>query len=170
MRNIVVGLVLSGALMLAGCGKGGSSGNTGQAATVTLKDGGTFSGAVTKNDTSAITLTGASGETRTYPMSQVDSVQYTAGPAPGTAGQAPGAPPAAPVAAVRTLPAATTITVRNSDTIRAGAAQAGMSFPAVIVRDVIGADGGVVIPKGSDATLVVRAIAGARARSKVSPR
>jgi hypothetical protein len=160
--------------MLAGCAKSGSTGDAGQTATVRLKDGGSFSGAVTKNDTSAITLTSATGETRTYPMSQVDSVQYATPPVPPAPGapmgnlattpgtNAPGAPapPNAPADIVRTLPAATTITVRNSDTIRAGAAQTGQTFPAVIVRDVIGRDGEVVIPKGSNATLAVRASRG----------
>ena len=47
-----------------------------QQATVTLKDGSTFSGTVTKNSTDEIALRAATGETRTYPMSQVASVQY----------------------------------------------------------------------------------------------
>jgi hypothetical protein len=144
--------------MLSGCGKGSSPGASAPTATVILKDGGTFSGAVANNDASAITLKAANGETRTYPMSQVDSVHYAAG-----AGQAPAPPPSAPDP-VRTLPAGTTIIVRNNDTIRAGSTQAGQTFPAVIVRDVIGSDGGVAIPKGADATLVVRA---ARGQGKV---
>jgi hypothetical protein len=154
MRNKASWFIFSGILMLAGCGKGFSSGASGQTATVTLKDGGSFSGVVANNDTSAITLKAANGETRTYPMSQVDSVQYMAG-----ASQPPATPPSVPEP-VRTLPAATTIMVRNSDTIRAGSTQAGQTFPAVIVRDVIGSDGGVAIPKGADATLVVRAAKG----------
>jgi len=150
MRNKALWFLFFGILMLAGCGKGSSSGAGEQSATVTLKDGGSFSGSVAKNDTSAITLKATNGETRTYPMTQVDSVRYTAGVSP-----IPGTPPTAPEP-VRTLPAATTISVRNSDTIRAASAQAGQTFPAVIVRDVIGSDGGIAIPKGSNATLVVR--------------
>jgi hypothetical protein len=165
MRNKVLCFITFGMLVLAGCGKS-SPGDGGRTATVTLKDGGNFSGSVAKNDGSAITLTAANGETRTYPMSQVSSVQYAA-----DATQAPALPPvAAPVAPpepVRTLPAATTIVVRNSDTISARSAEQGQTFPAVIVRDVIGADGGVAIPKGSNATLVVRA---ARDQGKVKGR
>ncbi len=159
------GLVYS-SLMLAGCAKKGPGGDAGQTATVRLKDGGTFSGAVTKNDTSAITLTSAAGETRTYPMGQVDSVEYStapAAPANGApignlgAGQNGGQQSPLPRPdTVHTLPAGATIIVRNSDRIRAGSAQAGQTFPAVIVKDVIGTDGAVAIPKGSNATLAVR--------------
>jgi hypothetical protein len=160
MRNKALGLIFCGMLVLAGCGKS-SSGDGGRTATVTLKDGGNFSGSVAKNDGSAITLIAPNGETRTYPMSQVSAVQYAADTT-----LTPAPPPVAPEP-VRTLPAATTIVVRNSDTISARSAEAGQTFPAVIVRDVIGADGGVAIPKGADATLVVRA---ARDQGKVKGR
>jgi hypothetical protein len=172
MGNRAIGFILSGGLLFAailttGCSKGGSPGDAGQTATVKLKDGGSFSGAVTKNDTSAITLKATSGETRTYPMNQVDAVQYSTSPAPGAAmgnlASVPGqeASRAAPPAETsRTLPAGTTIAVRNSDTIKAGSAETGQTFPGVIVRDVIGSDGGVVIPKGSNALLAVRASQG----------
>jgi hypothetical protein len=168
MKNKGLWFILFGMLMLAGCGKQ-STGDGGRTATVTLKDGGNFSGVVAKNDGSAITLRAATGETRTYPMSQVDSVQYAAdaspGPTPTTVPTT--APPPVVPEPVRTLPAATTIVVRNGERIRAGSTQAGQTFPAVIVRDVIGADGGVAIPKGSNATLVVRA---ARGQGKVKGR
>jgi hypothetical protein len=173
MRHKATGIIVFIALFLGGCAKSGSSGATGQTATVTLKDGGSFSGSVAKSDTSAITLTAANGETRTYPMTQVDSVQYVASPAPTglPLPGAPGGPPVSsntpvapnspvaqnpPVEATRTLPAGATIVVRNSDTIRAGAAQAGQTYPGAIVRDVIGTDGRVAIPKGSNAMLAVR--------------
>ena len=155
MRKKALWIILPGMLLLAGCGKSSQSSDSGaRTATVTLKDGGNFSGTVAKNDGSAITLKSTSGETRTYPLSQVNSVQYA-----DDASQTP-APPAPAPEPVRTLPAATTIVVRNSDTIRAASAEAGRTFPAVVVRDVIGADGGVAIPKGADATLVVRAATG----------
>src|SRR5579862_4084849 len=143
-------MIFCAALIMGGCTRNGSSPAAGQTATVTLKDGGSFSGAVTKSDNSAITLASANGETRTYPMTQVDSVQYVPATAPGglpLAG-APGGPPTPkqPVQETRTLPANTTIVVRNSDRIRAGSAQTGQTYPGVIVRDVVGSDGAVVIP------------------------
>ncbi len=155
MLHKALWFIFAGTLILAGCGKGSSAGAGAKTATVVLKDGGSFSGTVANSDTTAITLKAANGETRTYPMSQVNSVQYAA-----DASQPLAAPPPSVPDPIRTLPAATTIMVRNNDTIRAGSTQAGQTFPAVIVRDVIGSDGGVAIPKGADATLVVRAAKG----------
>ncbi len=63
-----------------------------QAATVKLKDGTSFSGNVSKSDTTAITLTSADGQTRTYPMAEVDSVKYGVAepvPPPATAAKEP---------------------------------------------------------------------------------
>jgi hypothetical protein len=194
MRNKWLYLVFCGALMLGGCSKSAPAGPT---ATVSLRDGTTFTGTVTKSDTTGITLTSTTGEARTYPMSQVDSISYANG-APGATGEtgeqtagttpaattpaapvpapttnrttppvaAPAAPvaePAAPVAAViptRTVAAGSKIAVRNSERIQAGAAEAGQTFPAVVTQDVMGVDGGLAIPKGADATLIVRESAG----------
>ncbi|HXE62403.1 MAG TPA: hypothetical protein VN519_02635 [Bryobacteraceae bacterium] len=182
MRNKWLYIVFCGALVLGGCSKSGPAGPT---ATVSLRDGTTFAGTVTKSDTTGITLTSANGETRTYPMSQVDSISYANG-APGSTGNEttadtaapstaetapaanpttppppppPAATPAAPVAAViptRTVAAGARIVVRNSERIQAGVAEVGQTFPAVVVNDVMGSDGGLAILKGSDATLVVR--------------
>ena len=155
-NRIGIGLVLCGALLLFGCSK------KSQTATVTLKDGTTFTGTVTKSDTSGYTLTSSSGETRTYPMAQVAGIQYSDAGAEGATGStgsetASTPTPAAPAPIPeRTIPANTQISVRNSDRIQAGVAEAGQEFPGVIVGDVIGTDGGIAIPKGSDAMLVVR--------------
>jgi len=185
MRNKWLYLVFCGALLLGGCSKSGPAGPT---ATVSLRDGTTFTGTVTKSDTTGITLASASGETRTYPMSQVDSISYASG-APGGTGEtgeetaattpatstpaaaptsnattppppprpapAPAAP-AEPVIPTRTVAAGVRIAVRTAERIQAGVAEAGTTFPAVVVNDVMGSDGGLAIPKGADATLIVR--------------
>jgi hypothetical protein len=146
-----------------------------QQATVTLNDGSTFSGAVTSSSSSAISLQSSSGEARTYPMSQVASVQYAA-PAPATAAAPPPVDAAAPqpapipqpvaqpapqpVVEFRTIPAGATIAVRNNDTIDSQTAQAGQTFPGVVERDVLDNNGRVAIPRGSNATLVVRSAEG----------
>jgi len=142
-------------------------------ATVTLKDGTTFNGAVTKSDTSEITLQASTGESRTYPMSQVASVNYAtadqsqAAPAPTPAPVAATAPPPTapqspppPAEVVRTIPAGVTIEVRNNEAIDSETAQPGQSFSGVIARDIRATDGGVAIPHGSSAMLVVRAASG----------
>src|SRR6185312_11863209 len=189
MRNKWLCLVFCGALVLGGCSKSAPAGPT---ATVSLRDGTTFTGTVTKSDTTGITLTSATGEARTYPMSQIDSISYANG-APGATGEtgqetaattpatntpvpapttnpttppppaAAPAAPAAPVAAViptRTVASGVKIAVRTAERIQAGIAEAGTTFPVVVVNDVMGSDGGLAIPKGADATLIVRESAG----------
>ncbi|MDP9052776.1 MAG: hypothetical protein M3N93_00510, partial [Acidobacteriota bacterium] len=59
--------------MMWGCGRT-SAPASGQQATVALADGSTFSGTVTGSSPSAISLQSPTGESRTYPMSQVSSV------------------------------------------------------------------------------------------------
>jgi hypothetical protein len=173
-------------LALSACNKTAAPTSTGSAATVMLKDGSSFSGTVTKSDTSSITLQSSTGESRTYPMAQVTSVQY--GPAPNADQQpapavqaantpppppsysaapapAPAPEPAAPVAApapqyqpaddFRTIPAGTTIEVRNNQTISSEAAAPGQTYSAVVVRNVTDTAGRVAIPHGAGATLVI---------------
>lgn len=142
-------------------------------ATVTLKDGTTFNGAVTNSSPSEITLQAATGESRTYPMSQVASVNYAtvdqsqAAPAPAPAPVAATAPsppapqaPPPPAELVRTIPAGVTIEVRNNEAIESETAQPGQQFSGVIARDIRATDGTVAIPRGSSAMLVVRAASG----------
>lgn len=166
-----------------------------QSGTVILKDGSSFSGTITKNSTTEITMVGPGGESRTYPMGQVASVQFS--PAPVAAGQPPAAPAAAartseaphgaaqapastpapvkraaakppePAAEFRTIPSGTTIQVRNNELIDSKAANEGDTFTGVVVTDVTDSDGKVAIPRGSNATLVVRAAA---AQGKIAGR
>jgi hypothetical protein len=181
-------IVMIIAISLWGCSKG-SAPAAGQQATVTLNDGSTFSGTVTSSSTSEISLQAATGESRTYPMRQVASVQYgattaSASSASAAANQAapvsqaaqaqaatpppvaapvaapPPAAPPQPVAEFRTIPAGTNLEVRNNDTIDSQTAQVGQTFSAVIERDVVDTDGRVAIPRGASATLVVRGASG----------
>jgi hypothetical protein len=176
---------------LWGCSKGSAPAG-GQQATVSLNDGTTFSGTVTSSSASAISLQSPTGESRTYPMSQVSSVQYAQAGAPLAQTQPPsaapvqpppptsapaaapppppieyarnGAPaapaaPARPVVEYRTIPAGSTIAVRNNDAIDSQTAQEGQTFSGVIERPVVDAEGRVAIPRGANATLVVRGAA-----------
>jgi hypothetical protein len=174
-------------LTLTGCNKSAAPVAAGPAATVTLKDGSTFSGSVTKSDTSTITVQSANGESRTYPMTQVATVQYGDQPATNPApmasqvpqpnpappppveapraqtSQAPppvyqreSAPPAARAPEFRTIPSGTTLQVRNNETISSDTASTGQTYTAVVAQDVLDTTGRVAIPRGSNATLVVR--------------
>jgi outer membrane lipoprotein SlyB len=171
-------LVIVSILLLAnlgGCSKKAST--AGQNATLALKDGTTVTGTVTKSDTSSITIQTPTGVVSTYPVSQVASVNY--GPGPGAASNPPApvsapqpappdastapsqaaAPPPAPpepAETFRTIPAGTTLSVRTSQTIDSKNAQAGQTYPGVVARSIVDDSGRVAIPRGSDATLVVR--------------
>jgi hypothetical protein len=182
MRNPILPVCIA-LLLLGGCAKKAAQTATGPAATVTLRDGTTFSGTVTRSSPSQITLTAVTGESRTYPMTQVDSVQY--GPPqlspPATAATSPmpaynpPAPVTAPVetpahsvpmipapapaaAAVRTIPAGRQLVVRNNEAIDSKTAAPGQTYSGVISRDVHDSTGAIAIPHGSPATLVVRSV------------
>ena len=62
--------------------------------------------------------------------------------------------------AIRTVshvvPAQTRIAVRTEETIDSGRAVEGQTFPADVARDVMDSEGRVVIPRGSNATIVIR--------------
>lgn len=117
MRKLAVSAVLIGIAIGSGCtkkpeaGSGSTAGGkTGQQATVTLKDGTGFAGMVASSSTSSITLTAPNGESRTYPMSQVASIQYGSGQTDTVYAPAAATPPAdtasAPGAAANNLPPA----------------------------------------------------------------
>jgi hypothetical protein len=183
MRSKAIVVVFIAVITLWGCSKTAAPPAANQQATVTLKDGSTFSGTVTKNSTDEISLQAASGETRSYPMSQVSSVQYApdqtasntppatapaplpaaSAPAPSAAAPKPAPAPARPrepVAEFRTIPAGTTLEVRNNEPIDSANAEVGQTSTGVIARDVEDTEGRLAIPKGADATLVIRSASG----------
>ncbi len=55
-----------------------------------------------------------------------------------------------------TVPSGTQISIRTNDAIDSANARVGQTFPAEVQRDVTGANGEVLIPKGSDASLILR--------------
>jgi hypothetical protein len=205
MRYKALFVALLAVVALASCDKKTPPPGTNQRATVSLRDGTTFSGLVTKNSTSEITLQAENGESRTYPMSQVQSVQYVdantaaatspSTSAPSTSSTPPGStPPAtaskpspsaaapvpaamppspadtarmpkpvensqpAPVQTARTIPAGADITIRTNEEIDSKQAAPGQSFSGVIANDVVDTQGRVTIPRGANATLVVRSV------------
>ena len=145
-----------------------------QTATVRLRDGGSFTGVVKKSDATAITLQAPRGETRTYPMNQVAAVNY-AGPAsampmpsPAAAARTPEpvtaypsraqATPSRPssVEDTLTVPAGVVLEIRNNETIDSQTARPNQTFSAVVAKDIMDDKGRVAVPKGANATLIVR--------------
>jgi hypothetical protein len=143
-------------------------------ATVVLRDGTRATGGVASSTASEITVNLDGGGSRTIPMKDVRRVDYgeTATAAPPAAapptGQATEPPPEPthedhyhpPAAAVqsrtRLLPAGTSIPVRNEETIDSAKAVEGQVYAAEIARDIRDAEGDIVIPRGSNAQLVIK--------------
>ena len=145
-----------------------------QTATVKLRDGGTFTGIVKSSDANAITLQAPGGESRTYPMTQVATVNYrapgAAQPVPAraepvrtAAANAPEAKPeparaAARVQEVYTVPSGVVLEIRNNEAIDSQTARPNQTFSAVVARDITDDQGRVAVPKGANATLLVREV------------
>jgi hypothetical protein len=151
-------------------------------ATVLMRDGTQVSGMVTASTPSGITLMGDDKASHTISMADVKSVSYDQ-PQPGpsetgpTGTSQPGsvdasaAQPAAdhddhyhpPVSAIQSktymLPAGALIPVRSEETIDAAVATGGQTYAAEVTRDINDADGAVVIPRGSNAQIIIRSAA-----------
>jgi hypothetical protein len=170
LRNLA--LVLS-AIMLAALVSSCSSQSTADAphATVLLRDGTQVAGIVTASTPSGITLMGDDKVSHTIFMAQVKSVSYDQ-PQPGQpAADSGGGPPDTthddhyhpPVSAIQsrtyTLPAGALIPVRSEETIDAAVATGGQTYAAEVTRDIKDADGAVVIPRGSNAQIIIRSAA-----------
>jgi hypothetical protein len=150
-------------------------------ATVQMRDGTTVSGTVLASSPAEIQLAGDDKITRTIPMAQVRSVSYDDAPATAAAPAAsvtppPAGSPATPAVAepdpvhdqhahpveqaittkTSVVPAGTTISVRNEETIDSGKAVEGQTFAAEVTKDVRDRDGDVVVPRGSNARIIIR--------------
>jgi hypothetical protein len=146
-------------------------------ATVLMRDGTQVAGIVTASSPSGITLLGDDKASHTISMAQVQSVSYDQpqpGPSgagqPGSADSGAAQPYAAhddhyhpPVSAIQsktyTLPPGALIPVRSEETIDAAVAAGGQTYAAEVTRDIKDADGAVVIPRGSNAQIIIRSAA-----------
>ena len=131
-------------------------------ATVHLVDGTVVAGAVTATSPSAMTVAKSDQSSQVIPMNRVRSVEY-ADPAPtatspGEEGHENHYHP--PQTAIKTktyvLAAGTEVRVRAEETIDSAHAVEGQTYAAEVARDVMDADGAVVIPAGSNAKLVIK--------------
>jgi len=168
--------------LLASCATKPASG---QHATVFMRDGSTLTGTVTSTSPSEITLAGDDNATHTVPMAQVKSIEYDdTAAAQGSAAQAPAAGggaggtssgsasarrasdavhehhyhPAQAEIHTKTyvVPADTKVAVRTEDTIDSAKAAEGQTYAAEVAESVLDANGDVVIPRGSNAQIVIR--------------
>ncbi len=149
-----------------------------------MRDGSTYAGTVTASSPSSVTVAGDDKTSRTIPMSQVKSIEYDEAPQTAAAAPADQPAPAAPrteaakeaarsqaahrehyhppQSAVSTktysLPAGTDVSVRTEETIDSSKGSEGQTYAAEVTKDVLDADGAVVIPDGSNAKLVIKSV------------
>ncbi len=145
---------------------------------VHLKDGGQVAGSIVASSPVDLVVAGDDGIEHKIPMAQIKSVEYAeARPAqaapratrpkraakqpPMTAQQQvsqapPPAPPAAATPRTYVLPPGSEVSVRTNETIDSATAQEGQTFDAQVTRDVADADGVCVIPRGSQAFIVIK--------------
>lgn len=157
--------VLLALTLLGSCNK---SSESGQHATLQLRDGTSVSGKILSSSASDVRIAGDDNLTRTIPMMQVRSIVYDDASA-AAAGTSPAAAPVEPerhaehyhpresaVTSTRfALPAGTEIAVRTEETIDSGKAVEGQSFAAEVTSDVRDEARDVVIPRGSNAQIVI---------------
>jgi hypothetical protein len=158
-RILVVALF---SLWLCSCANSG--GAEGPHATVLMRDGTRVSGTVTSSSPSEITLAGDDKATHTIAMSDVRRVDYDQPAAKETAASGQAAPhddhyhPAQAAIQTKTqeLTAGAEISVRTEETIDSGKAVEGQVYAAEVTSDVRDAAGAVVIPRGSNAQIVIK--------------
>ncbi|MCU1232518.1 MAG: hypothetical protein JWP63_485 [Candidatus Solibacter sp.] len=153
--------------------------------TVVMRDGTRVAGAIASTTPAEITVNLDAGGSRTILMKDVRRVDYgetasaattavnPAAPAPAPSSQPKPVPPPRPLpeptheehyhpaaeavrSRTRVLPAGTELPVRNEETIDSGKAVEGQTYAAEIANDVRDADGEVLIPRGSNAQLVIK--------------
>lgn len=130
--------------------------------TLTLKDGTSHNGTVVSVTSRTVSFK-ESGKVHRYPRSQVESLQFGgAGTATGSKAETKSEASSAVLGQSRksvTLPAGTEIAVLTNQNIDSSSASEGQTFPADVAENVTNSSGQVVIPKGSEAELVVRKVA-----------
>lgn len=173
MKNLITATALACGLLLSACQKQPETTVTSRPqATVQLRDGTQASGIVLSSSASEITLQD-SKSTRTFEMRRVKSIDYDDPVSPAPHAQRSSAPlafadrdpahdvhrhPTESVITTKTygLPVGTQVLVRTEETIDSAKAVEGQIFAAEIARNVADADGGVVIPKGANAQIVIK--------------
>jgi|SRR5579871_6136645 len=175
MRHIFTIPVIGIALLLSSCANKDTAGQP--HATVLMRDGTEATGTITASSPSEITLAVDGGATRTIPMTQVKSIEYSDAAQPAAASsQTPAAPynsaqsdtvherhfhPSQSAIRTKTnhLPVGTEIAVRTEETIDSAKAAESQTYAAEVARDVVDEAGDLVIPGGSNAQIVIKSAA-----------
>ena len=169
MRLFLFAVILT--TCLCSCAKQTAPAATGPHATITLRDGSSYTGKITASTADQVTVLGDDNQSRTLNMPNVKSIEYWDTPATQAQAQAQAQPPAAAdlphpqhyhpeesaiVTKTYVVPAGAPISVRTEETIDSGKAVEGQTYAAEVTRDVLDDQGAVVIPRGSNAQIVIR--------------
>jgi hypothetical protein len=148
--------------------------------TILLRDGASFDGRMTGATERSITFRDNSGQMHRFDVDRVQSIQF-AGAAhsnsygtnyPGNNNVTPPArtasdnqygasgPEGRDAGYAMEVPAGTEVAVRSNEAIDASDTSQGTSYSAQVDRDVLDTNGRVIIPRGSEARLVVRRVNG----------
>ena len=150
-----------------------------QVASINYGSGASAPAAGSVPGTDAATASGASKPTGSTPSTETPAGQPAppppapASPAASARSDAPTATPAQPATnpgtssaaaareyhpdvTFRVVPAGTTVSVRTDQIIDSKTATPGQTYPGSVAHDVLDSKGGVAIPHGSNATLVIR--------------
>jgi hypothetical protein len=169
-RTIFIVLSIWALSFLSSCAtKEGTSASDRPHATVLMRDGTRVTGSVTATSPGEITLAGDDNVARTIPMKQVKSVEYDDAAAaqaePASAARAESDSvhehhyhPVRAQIHTKTyqLPVGTEVSVRSEEAIDSATAAEGQTYAAEIADDVLDGAGDVVIPRGSNAQIVIR--------------
>ena len=121
--------------------------------TLILKDGTRVSGRVVSVASRTITFEDASGVSRRYNAAQVDALEFrSASPSNGAVGTSGSS------RRLEVLPSGTDLTVRTAEEINSSTAVVNQTFSAIVEQDILGESDAVIIPAGSHAVLIVRAV------------
>ena len=110
---------------------------------LTLRNGKTYSGQL--QGVTMIQFEGNGGIGYQFPVRDVSSLILTGSAAPAVAQHIPSV----------VIPEGTDIVLRTDDTIQSGQQSSGQLYPATVQQNVYGSSGGVAIPAGTRARLVV---------------
>ena len=139
--------------------------------TLTMKDGTQHTGTLQSATAQSVTFKEGS-KINHYRRSQIESIEFNTSTSSAYTNSHSGsdyAPPASTSSARHaastssarrsvTLPAGTEINVMTNDNIDSADANEGQTFSADVSENVVGANGQVIVPKGSEADLVLRKV------------
>ncbi|MGI8769921.1 MAG: hypothetical protein ACR2JE_00625 [Acidobacteriaceae bacterium] len=126
---------------------------TGKVDTITLRNGRTYSGQY--NGASPLAFTGSEGISYQFPVKDISSLVLTGSGAAAAAEPTAAAREEARKEHARVIPEGSEITIRTGEGVDSKRAQSGELFPATVVNEVRDSAGGVAIPSGTPAKLVI---------------